>query len=135
MNGKHIKEKVYQLLDERAEEYFRYLGEFLHHPSTLGQEESAQQYYAELLQNLGLEVDLWYPQPQDMACNPYFLPCRDDYAGSPDVVGICKGSGGGRSLLLNGHVDVVPAGKMTGRTARGVAFVKRAASTAAAPVT
>ncbi|BCK85330.1 peptidase [Dysosmobacter sp. NSJ-60] len=111
MNGKHIKEKVYQLLDERAEEYFRYLGEFLHHPSTLGQEESAQQYYAELLQNLGLEVDLWYPQPQDMACNPYFLPCRDDYAGSPDVVGICKGSGGGRSLLLNGHVDVVPAGK------------------------
>ena len=67
MNGKHIKEKVYQLLDERAEEYFRYLGEFLHHPSTLGQEESAQQYYAELLQNLGLEVDLWYPQPQDMA--------------------------------------------------------------------
>ena len=110
MNGKHIKEKVYQLLDERAEEYFRYLGEFLHHPSTLGQEESAQQYYAELLQNLGLEVDLWYPQPQDMACNPYFLPCRDDYAGSPDVVGICKGSGGGRSLLLNGHVDVVPPG-------------------------
>lgn len=106
-----MKEQVCQLLDERAEEYYRYLGEFLHHPSTLGQEESAQQYYAELLQNLGLEVDLWYPQPQDMTCNPYFLPCRDDYSGSPDVVGIYKGSGGGRSLLLNGHVDVVPAGK------------------------
>ena len=65
-----MKEQVCQLLDERAEEYYRYLGEFLHHPSTLGQEESAQQYYAELLQNLGLEVDLWYPQPQDMTCNP-----------------------------------------------------------------
>ena len=30
-----------------------------------------------------------------------------------DVVGRLPGTGGGRSLILNGHVDVVPAGDAT----------------------
>ena len=30
--------------------------------------------------------------------------------GREDVVGRLAGAGGGRSLILNGHVDVVPAG-------------------------
>jgi acetylornithine deacetylase len=31
-------------------------------------------------------------------------------AGRPNVVGVRKGSGGGRSILLNGHIDVVDPG-------------------------
>jgi acetylornithine deacetylase/succinyl-diaminopimelate desuccinylase family protein len=31
-------------------------------------------------------------------------------AGRENAVGVLRGSGGGRSLILNGHVDVVPAG-------------------------
>lgn len=34
----------------------------------------------------------------------------DALPGRPDVVGTLRGTGGGRSLILNGHVDVVPAG-------------------------
>ena len=34
----------------------------------------------------------------------------DALPGRPDVVGTLRGAGGGRSLILNGHVDVVPAG-------------------------
>ena len=30
-----------------------------------------------------------------------------NYKGRPDVVGILKGTGGGRSLILNGHIDTV----------------------------
>lgn len=30
--------------------------------------------------------------------------------GRDNVVGVVRGTGGGRSLILNGHVDVVPAG-------------------------
>ena len=40
------------------------------------------------------------------------LPGRDD------VVGRLAGAGGGRSLILNGHVDVVPAGDVGGLAAR-----------------
>lgn len=33
-----------------------------------------------------------------------------DAAGRDNVVGVVRGTGGGRSLIFNGHVDVVPAG-------------------------
>ena len=33
-----------------------------------------------------------------------------NYRERPNVVGICKGTGGGRSLILNGHVDTVTVG-------------------------
>ncbi|MDQ3694424.1 MAG: ArgE/DapE family deacylase [Chloroflexota bacterium] len=34
----------------------------------------------------------------------------DALPGRPDLVGVVKGAGGGRSLAVNGHIDVVPAG-------------------------
>ena len=34
----------------------------------------------------------------------------DALPGRPDLVGTLRGVGGGRSLILNGHIDVVPAG-------------------------
>ena len=34
------------------------------------------------------------------------------FPGRPDVVGTLRGAGGGRSLIINGHVDVVPAGDL-----------------------
>jgi acetylornithine deacetylase/succinyl-diaminopimelate desuccinylase family protein len=38
------------------------------------------------------------------------------YPGRPDVVGTLRGSGGGRSLIINGHIDVVPAGDLANWT-------------------
>lgn len=35
---------------------------------------------------------------------------RLNYIGRPNVVGVWKGTGGGRSLILNGHVDAVTVG-------------------------
>ena len=30
--------------------------------------------------------------------------------GNPNVVAVLKGTGGGKSMILNGHIDVVPVG-------------------------
>lgn len=59
-------------------------------------------------------------EPAEQPCQEFIrqtwagLGCTTDswevFPGRPDVVGILKGTGGGRSLILNGHVDVVPAG-------------------------
>jgi acetylornithine deacetylase/succinyl-diaminopimelate desuccinylase family protein len=57
------------------------------------QEEACQDHVASLLGNLGMRVDRWEVLP-----------------GRYDVVGTLPGQGSGRSLILNGHVDVVPAG-------------------------
>ncbi|HMK43304.1 MAG TPA: ArgE/DapE family deacylase, partial [Dissulfurispiraceae bacterium] len=37
-----------------------------------------------------------------------YLPSAHSYAGRPNIIGTLQGKGGGRSLLLNGHCDVVP---------------------------
>jgi len=47
-------------------------------------------YLADEMASLGLDVDVYEPK-----------------AGRPNVVGVLKGSGDGRSLMLNGHTDIV----------------------------
>jgi len=46
-----------------------------------------------VMESFGLETDLWEVEK-----------------GRANLVGIWRGQGGGRSLILNGHVDVVPPG-------------------------
>lgn len=64
-------------------------------PIQAGAESDCQDVIEARLRSLGLAIDRW-----------------DVYPGRPDVVGTLKGTGdeGGRSLILNGHIDVVPAG-------------------------
>lgn len=106
----NAKARVLEIIDGNKEEAVNYLSGLLKHPSVMGAEESAQLYYAELLKLLDMKVDIWEPKSEDMKINPDFMPARDDYTGSPNVVGVLRGTGGGKSMLLNGHVDVVPAG-------------------------
>ena len=58
----------------------------------------------------GLEVDSWAATAEEM--RPYLehVGEQERYAGRMNVAGRRRGSGGGRSLLLNAHIDTVPAG-------------------------
>ncbi|UYZ12112.1 peptidase [Brevibacillus sp. WF146] len=78
--------------------------------SVQGKERSIQESIAETLHAMGLEVDLWVMEGDELLQHPYFVSPRTVFADSPNVVGVWKGTGGGRSIILNGHVDVVPAG-------------------------
>ncbi|CAJ1003197.1 MULTISPECIES: peptidase [Brevibacillus] len=78
--------------------------------SVQGNERSIQESIAKTLHAMGLEVDLWVMEGDELLKHPYFVSPRTVFADSPNVVGVWKGTGGGRSIILNGHVDVVPAG-------------------------
>src|SRR3984957_20310923 len=57
----------------------------------------------------GIDLDIWEPKTEDLSAYP-LPPIRTGqwaYAGRPNVVAILRGTGGGRSIILNGHVDVV----------------------------
>jgi acetylornithine deacetylase len=78
-------------------------------PSWDGQETPAQEYVARLLADSGLDVDRWDIDLEALARHPAFS-AEIDRAHALGVVGSLVGEGGGRTLILNGHVDVVPPG-------------------------
>ncbi|MDA0171990.1 M20/M25/M40 family metallo-hydrolase [Solirubrobacter taibaiensis] len=79
-------------------------------------EVALQQALADRLQAAGAEIDLWEPAPEDVSDHPLSVP-GIAFDGRPQLAATLRGSGGGRSLLLNGHIDVVPARREEGWTA------------------
>jgi len=78
-----------------------------------GGERSAQQYLARHLASLGGEISLWEADAGKLKRYegmPGYYAGRD-FTGRPNLAAVFPGSGGGRSLLLTGHVDVVKAGQ------------------------
>lgn len=103
-------QKVSAYIDAHQQEAADLLSKMVQQASTQGNEQGAQAVVIEKLKNLGLEVDVWDPEYSVLATSPYFVPSRKTFAGSPNVVGVLKGAGGGKSIILNGHIDVVPEG-------------------------
>lgn len=68
-----------------------------------------QEILAARLRALGADVRVWEPDPVKPGETPA-CPFHLDFAGRPQLVARIAGSGGGRSLLLNGHIDAVPYG-------------------------
>lgn len=109
-------ESIAGYVDAHAGEAAAFLSELVRQQSVQGREEGAQALVAERLKSLGLAADVWVPDSQALARHPYFVSSRSAFKGSPNVVGILHGTGGGRSLILNGHIDVVPEGDRAGWT-------------------
>ena len=68
-------------------------------------EEKLQRLLAARLEALGAAPDLWEPAPT--GAGDRFVPAGLDFVGRPQLVATLPGSGGGRSILLNGHIDAV----------------------------
>ncbi|NJD18992.1 MAG: M20/M25/M40 family metallo-hydrolase, partial [Gemmatimonadetes bacterium] len=78
-------------------------------PSWGGEETPAQEYMASLMAGVGLDVDTWDIPLAEVAAHPAYA-AELERTHALGVVGTLPGSGGGRSLILDGHVDVVPPG-------------------------
>ena len=107
------QKKIEAYIDEHKHEATTFLQRLVQQPSLQGNEKGVQTIVIEKLNQLKLEVDCWDPDHAELVKHPYFIESRKSYEGSPNVVGVWKGQGGGKSILLNGHIDVVPEGDIT----------------------
>ncbi len=71
------------------------------------QEAELQEYLRERLETIEAETDVWEPEPTGSGSR--FVPDDLDFEGRPQLAARLRGAGGGRSLLLNGHIDAVSA--------------------------
>lgn len=86
-----------------------YLCELVSIPSFAGKETAAQRNVADKLRSIGLDVDSWEIDIEGLRKHPSFsMPIeREEGLG---VVGVLGEDDGGRSLILNGHIDTVAPG-------------------------
>jgi acetylornithine deacetylase len=107
----HLGLELDAAIDRDAERAFGFLARLVEQPSTLGSERGALEVAAAELERLGFGIE-WLPIPADIGDDPAAgVPTALD--GTREVlVARRPGRDGGaaRSLLLNGHLDVVPSG-------------------------
>src|SRR5208282_4072183 len=105
------QQKVLSFIDQHKEDIVKFLRELISYPSVTGNERDIQNFISLWLRKeLAVRVDVWEPDLDELKKHPGYVPVEKDYKDRPNVVGIYKGSGGGKSLLFNGHVDVIPTG-------------------------
>ncbi|HSV01329.1 MAG TPA: ArgE/DapE family deacylase [Roseiarcus sp.] len=106
--------KILAEIDANKDGAIAFLQRMVAIPSVTGDEAAIQKFVADHMKSIGLEVDLWETDWEALKKHPGYRPVERGYAGRPNIVGTLKGTGGGRSLLLNGHTDVIPVGKGEG---------------------
>jgi len=112
--GEAIEEQVSKVAELLRERVVRTLQELVQIPSEntppSGVELGCQQYVDQRLRAIGMKSEMYYMnEVPALREHPAFRHDRD-YAGRPNVAAVWKGAGGGRSLLLSGHIDTVPRG-------------------------
>ncbi|HOG47654.1 MAG TPA: ArgE/DapE family deacylase, partial [Anaerolineae bacterium] len=105
-----LEERIAQAVASHSQEALELLQALVRLPSLAGDEKGCQDLVAAKMQHMQLDIDVWDPPDAELATHPAYVPVGMSYTGRPNVVGTLRGAGGGRSLIFNGHVDVVPTG-------------------------
>lgn len=109
-------------IDSHREEMISYLADMVKIPSINPwfsdykedtSEKAVQEFIAESLRKMDFDVKLWEVDPGELKKYegmPGYYEGRP-MKNRPNLCGIKKGTGGGRSILLTGHADVVKVGE------------------------
>lgn len=108
-------QRVVSWVDDHEAEVIAELQELVRVPSVSGtqEEDEIQALLAERFRRLGFEVDHWEAPLADLARSPEFPGMEVERTTAWGLVGVVRGQGNGPSLMLNGHVDVVPTGDLS----------------------
>lgn len=111
-----LERAVVAEIERRREELVALLADLIRFDTTTRQamddpardEEAFQRYLEGRLGAAGLRTEVWEPTRDEIAGHPMIAP-GSHFDGRPQLTATLSGSGDGRSLLFNGHIDVVSA--------------------------
>lgn len=115
------KEKVYGWIDSHSEEAVGLLQKLIQAPSVNAyfdeeecykKEGRAQAVLKTYLDEMGMETQFQYPDAQELKeyeGKPGYY-ADHEFEDRPNLLGMLKGEGNGKSLMLSGHIDVVQRG-------------------------
>lgn len=116
-----VREKINAWIDQNQDEVVGLLQELIRKPSVnayFDEEEcfkgegEAQKYLKSYLEDMGMETKFQYPDAEELKeyeGKPGYYKDHQ-FENRPNLIGTLKGTGGGPSLLLSGHIDVVQRG-------------------------
>ncbi|HJP23223.1 MAG TPA: ArgE/DapE family deacylase [Alphaproteobacteria bacterium] len=111
MPSSDLTKQIMNSVDEAFDDQVAFTAELVTYPSLRGQEQTAQDFMARELRARGYSVDRWQVRIEDIQHLPGFSPVHVSYDNAFNVVGSHRVENPtGRSLILNGHIDVVPVG-------------------------
>lgn len=102
--------RIAETIDARRDTTVSLLQSLVRIPSVTNDEGAVQQGVATAFADRGLEVDTWEATADEVAPYVDHVGQQSVFAGRTNVAGIRRGSGEGRSILLNAHVDTVETG-------------------------
>ena len=107
--------RLLEIIKKREKESIEFLQRMISYDTSVidegayGNEGEAQKWLSRVFEDMGCEADTFEPDNDKIKHHSDFTPGHN-YEGRFNVAGKIKGSGGGRSLLFDGHIDTVPAG-------------------------
>ncbi len=113
MNVSDTQRKILDAVDAGFDAQLATTRDFVAIPSTRGAEGPCQDMIGDLLRQRGYEVDDWHIDVNDVRDLRGFGPIEHDFSKARTVVGTYRpSSNAGKSLILQGHCDVVPTGPL-----------------------
>ena len=113
MNATDTRQRILDAVDAGFDAQLATTKDFVAIPSTRGAEGPCQDMIGDLLRQRGYEVDDWHIDVNELKGLRGFGPIEHDFSKARTVVGTYRpASNAGKSLILQGHCDVVPAGPL-----------------------
>ncbi|RPJ01241.1 MAG: ArgE/DapE family deacylase, partial [Deltaproteobacteria bacterium] len=102
-----VKKKIMEGVDQRREELIHVLSSLVKIPSVVGNEGKAQKAVSQLYKGAGLRIVRFQADHEKIKDHEAFIESNLPMRNRPNIMGIKPGEKNGRSLILNGHIDVV----------------------------
>lgn len=105
-----LRDPIRDWLDTRRDDIADLLLDLVGAQSITLDEAPAQEVVSRFMTNRGWEIDRWEATRDQIADHIIHVGEQERYENRPNLVARVPGTGGGRSLMLQGHVDVVDPG-------------------------